>query len=153
MGVEREEASSSSPPLAPMAAAESNDLRAMQALLRSMGVEAYEPRVLHQLLEYTQTYCTEVLADAALYAEHAQRAGKLECEDVHLSARLRAQANQAHPPQLMLAMANEVNRKPLQGIKVPNIQVPFPNWCIVEENWQLAPTHGASADGRTPRRR
>ena len=65
---------------------------AMRRLLREMGVEEYEPRVLHQLLEYSHAYCTDIFTDAAHYAEHASRPGQLECEDVQLSSRLNAAA-------------------------------------------------------------
>ena len=115
------------------------DAEAMRTLLRSMGVDKYEPRVLHQLLEFMQSYTTEIFEDSALYAEHAGRAGQIECEDVWLSARLKAAAAQQHAPQLMEQMARAVNKKPLGKPTVPNIQLPNPKLCLVEENWQLAP--------------
>ena len=64
------------------------------AILRSMGVEEFEPHVLRQLLEYMHRYCAEVFADGADFAEHSGRAGQIECEDVKLAVRLKAAASQ-----------------------------------------------------------
>ena len=112
---------------------------AMRRLLREMGVEEYEPRVLHQLLEYSHAYCTDIFTDAAHYAEHASRPGQLECEDVQLSSRLNAAASQTAAPQLVEWMARIRNREPLVPPTVPTIQMPNPRLCLVEENWQLEP--------------
>lgn len=115
----------------------------MRALLASMGVDVYEPRVLHQLLEYMHLYVTEVFADAAHYAQHAGRTGQLECEDVQLAARLKgAAAQQASAPQLLDWIASARNREALTAPSVPNVQLPNPRLCLVQENWQLEPADG-----------
>lgn len=44
------------------------DAKAMDLILKSMGVEEYEPRVINQLLEFYHRYVTEVLQDAQAYA-------------------------------------------------------------------------------------
>ena len=127
-------------PSAPSSSASTpNDAAALRTLLRSMGVDNYEPRVLHQLLEYMHSYCAEIFADSSLYAEHAGRPGQLECEDVQLSARLKAQASQSHAPLLMEQMARSRNSKSIAAPTVPNIQLPNLKLCLVEENWQLEP--------------
>ena len=41
----------------------------LRKLLESMGVHSFEPRVVHQLLEFQQTYLTEIFADSALYVK------------------------------------------------------------------------------------
>ena len=115
------------------------DASAMRRLLASMGVDDYQPRVVHQLLEFMQQYTADIFAESETLAEHAGRAGQLECEDVHLSARLRAAANQTSAPQLMEWMARSRNREPLTAPAVPNVQLPHPRLCLVEENYQLAP--------------
>ena len=126
-------------------------VEAMKELLRSMGVEEYDQRVLHQLLEYTHGYCTDIFTDAAHYAEHASRPGQLECEDVELSARLKASAHQTAAPQLIEWMARIRNREPLAPPTVPNIQMPNPRLCLVEENWQLELPRPPRPPSPTPR--
>ena len=104
-----------------------------------MGVESYEPRVLHQLLEYMQTYLTEVFKDGEHYAEHAGRPGQIECEDVQLAARLKAASTRTHNPRLMDWMARDRNRTKLVPPPSDKISLPNPRLCIVEENYQLQP--------------
>ena len=104
-----------------------------------MGVYNYEPRVIHQLLEFMQQYTADIFTDSAQLAEHAGRPGQLECEDVQLSTRLKAAAGQATAPQLMEWMAKTRNRDPLTVPAVPNVLLPDARLCLVEENYQLAP--------------
>ena len=130
-----------------MSASAPLDANAMRTLLKSMGVHDFEPRVLHQLLEYAQSYCADIFADSALYAEHAGRPGCLESEDVQLSVRLKAAASQLHSPLLIEQLAKVRNHKGLSTPMVANVQLPNPKLCLVEENWQLAP-RSSTGSGR-----
>ena len=111
----------------------------VRELLTSMGVHDYEPRVLHQLLEFQQAYLAEVFDDSSQYAEHAGRPGQLECEDVQLAARLRASASQLAAPKLLDYMAAERNKATIKAPPVPGIQLPEESLCLVEANWQVMP--------------
>lgn len=60
--------------------------RAIALLLASTPtVQDAQPGVLHQLLEFSYRYTSQVLSDALVYAEHAGRAGKVELDDVVLA--------------------------------------------------------------------
>ena len=111
----------------------------LRVLLKSMGVDAYEPRVLHQLLEFQQQYCEEILTAGQDYAEHAGRNGELECEDVQLAARLRESARQTTAPKMMEWMAKDRNSRSIPAPRTYEIQAPPQKLCLVEENWQLLP--------------
>ena len=131
------------------------DAAALRRLLDSMGVESYEPRVLHQLLEYMQTYLTEVFKDGEHYAEHAGRPGQIECEDVQLAARLKAASTRTHNPRLMDWMARDRNRTKLVAPPSDKISLPNPRLCVVEENYQLQPprlveTSATGDEGNAP---
>lgn len=64
--------------------------RSIALLLASTPtVQDAQPGVLHQLLEFSHRYTTQVLADALVYAEHAGRSGKVEMEDVTLAVQAR----------------------------------------------------------------
>ena len=43
------------------------DAKIVKSLLKSMGVEDYEPRVIHQFLELWYRYVVDVLTDAQVY--------------------------------------------------------------------------------------
>lgn len=64
--------------------------RAIALLLSSTpAVQDAQPGVLHQLLEFSQRYTTQVLSDASVYAEHGGRSGKIEMDDVVLAVQAR----------------------------------------------------------------
>ena len=64
--------------------------RAIALLLSSApSVQDAQPGVLHQLLEFAHRYTTQVLTDASVYAEHANRGGKIELEDITLAVQAR----------------------------------------------------------------
>lgn len=64
--------------------------RAIALLLASEPtIQDAQPGVLHQLLEFSHRYTSQVLSDALVYAEHAGRAGKIEMEDVVLAIQAR----------------------------------------------------------------
>lgn len=64
--------------------------RAIALLVSSTpAVQDAQPGVLHQLLEFSHRYTTQVLTDASVYAEHAGRAGKVEIDDVVLAVQAR----------------------------------------------------------------
>ena len=64
--------------------------RAIALLLSSTPtVHDAQPGVLHQLLEFSHRYTSQILSDALVYAEHAGRPGKVEMEDVTLAVQAR----------------------------------------------------------------
>lgn len=64
--------------------------RSIALLLASTPtIQDSHPAVLHQLLEFSHRYTSQVLSDALVYAEHAGRAGKVEMEDVSLAVQAR----------------------------------------------------------------
>jgi transcription initiation factor TFIID subunit 9B len=64
--------------------------RAIALLLSSTpSVQDAQPGVLHQLLEFSHRYTTQVLTDAGVYAEHAGRGGKIETDDITLAVQAR----------------------------------------------------------------
>ena len=118
-------------------------------ILRSMGVEEYEPRVLHQLLEFMHRYCAEVFQDGADYAEHSGRS-QLECEDVQLAVRLKAAASQTNAPELISRLARERNKLELLPHGLKNAMPPYQK-TLLETNFQLEPTaHDASRGNVDP---
>ena len=49
------------------------DARIVALILKSMGIDEFDPRVIHQLLEFMHQYTTNVFQDAQLYADHAAK--------------------------------------------------------------------------------
>lgn len=116
------------------------DAKVVIAILRSMGVERFEPRVLHQLLEFMHRYCADIFRDGADFAEHRGCHGAIESEDVLLAMRLKAAASQTAAPELIhwVAYTRNMQKLPEQthaGIKLPKAQL-----CLLNPNYQLEPS-------------
>lgn len=73
------------------------DAKIVKSLLKSMGVEDYEPRVIHQFLELWYRYVVDVLTDAQVYSEHAGKAA-IDCDDVKLAIQSKVNFSFSHPP-------------------------------------------------------
>ena len=59
------------------------DAKIVKSILKSMGVEDYETRVIHQFLELWYRYVVDVLTDAQVYLKHAGK-GAIDSDDVKL---------------------------------------------------------------------
>lgn len=73
------------------------DARVVKSLLKSMGVEDSEPRVIHQFLELWHRYVVDVLSDAQVYSEHAGKAA-IDCDDVKLAVQSKVNFTFSQPP-------------------------------------------------------
>jgi len=93
------------------------DAHVVLSVLKSMGVEECDDRVVHQLLEFMYRYVGEVLGDASAYAGHADRS-TLELDDVKLAMQARVNFAFAQPPprEVQLELSSARNRVPLPGL-------------------------------------
>lgn len=99
--------------------------RSIALLLASTPtVQDAQPGVLHQLLEFSHRYTTQVLSDALVYAEHAGRGGKIEMEDVVLAVQARVGWEFAGRVPKEVSCCS-----PLLSLLWPNIDFLFLNPC------------------------
>lgn len=73
------------------------DAKIMQSLLKSMGVEEYEPRVINKFLELWYRYVVDVLTDAQVYSEHAGKPA-IDVDDVKLAIQSQVNFSFSQPP-------------------------------------------------------
>ncbi|KMZ62302.1 Transcription initiation factor TFIID subunit [Zostera marina] len=91
------------------------DARIIKFILKSMGVEKYEPRVIWQFLELSYRYVKEVLSDAQIYSNHASKSS-IDVDDVKLA--IQNSTNSIVSPQLpshdiLIELAKSKNKLPL----------------------------------------
>jgi histone H3/H4 len=93
------------------------DGQVIAAIMKDMGID-YEPKVLHQLLEFSYSYATRVLTDALLYSNYA---GKkvVDLNDVKLSIEKLSDKMFTSPPprDLLMELSRHKNSVPLPPIK------------------------------------
>uniref|UniRef100_A0A5B7BNX9 Putative transcription initiation factor TFIID subunit 9 n=1 Tax=Davidia involucrata TaxID=16924 RepID=A0A5B7BNX9_DAVIN len=116
------------------------DAKIVKTLLKSMGVEDYEPRVVHQFLELWYRYVVDVLTDAQVYSEHAGKAA-IDCDDVKLAIQSKVNFSFSQPPprEVLLELARSRNKIPLpKSIAGPGIPLPPEQDTLISPNYQLA---------------
>ncbi|KAI0952550.1 hypothetical protein AcV7_008312 [Taiwanofungus camphoratus] len=117
--------------------------RAIALLLASTPtVQDAQPGVLHQLLEFSHRYTTQVLSDALVYSDHAGRSGKVEMEDVILAVQARVgwEFGGRVPKEYMLSLAAQTNSIPLPSVpEVFGVRLPPASECLTSVDFDLVP--------------
>uniref|UniRef100_A0A383VX94 Transcription initiation factor TFIID subunit 9 n=1 Tax=Tetradesmus obliquus TaxID=3088 RepID=A0A383VX94_TETOB len=120
-----------------------SDAVAVRNILKTMGVEQHEPRVVNMLLDFVYSYVSGVLSDAAAYAEQVGRpAGEVENEDVVLAVQTRAQLSFVPQPpvELVRSLADQVNNRRLPEFDPRagfGLRVPPDEHLLVQPNWRI----------------
>ncbi|EKX49019.1 hypothetical protein GUITHDRAFT_162218 [Guillardia theta CCMP2712] len=109
----------------------------IKQLLTSMGVDDHDPKVTQMLLEFAYKYMTDVLKDATVYQEHAQKTD-LDLDDVRLAiqTKLNGQFSQPPPREFMIDIAKAKNAIPLPIIR-PGVHLPPAEYCNITPNSQV----------------
>ncbi|KAI5125031.1 hypothetical protein M0805_007455 [Coniferiporia weirii] len=105
-------------------------------------IQDAQPGVLHQLLEFSHRYTSQVLSDALVYAEHAGRAGKIEMEDVVLAiqARVGWEFGGRVPKEYTLTLAAQANAIPLPSVpEVFGVRTPASPHVLTQVDFDLVP--------------
>ena len=63
---------------------QSKDVQTMVSVLKDMGIEEFEPRVINQLLEFSYKYITNLLEDARAFSNHAAKKN-IDSEDIKMA--------------------------------------------------------------------
>lgn len=119
----------------------SKDAQVIDAILNEMSVKDYEPRVVHQLMEFTNRYVTSILNEAQVFSTYAKK-DKIDLDDVQLAVNMLTDKTVTSPPpkELLLEVAREKNNTPLPAISLNRggIRIP-PNdkFTLVGTNFKL----------------
>ena len=115
------------------------DGQVMLAILKDMGVNDFEPKVVNQLLEFSYRYVTNVLEDAKAVSNHARKK-TLDLDDVKLAVQMYAEQNVTTPPsrEILLDMARTKNANPLPIPKATcGLRLPPDRHCLTAANYRL----------------
>jgi transcription initiation factor TFIID subunit 9B len=125
----------------------------MALLLKSMGIDEWEPRVVNQLLEFMYSYTADVLKDSNEYAAHAGRK-QIEVSDVRLAIDSKATKCQTPPDRnvclvrlstylqelIKIALRRNQTPIPIPPQRVPGVLLPPEEYCLLKENYQVVPS-------------
>ncbi|RHZ88098.1 hypothetical protein Glove_26g138 [Diversispora epigaea] len=117
------------------------DSKVMELILRSAGVEEFEPKVVQQLLEFAHRYTIDVIQDASAYAEHTGK-NEMDIDDVKLAIQGRINHSFIAPPkqEFLAQLAKEQNKEPLPPVPLKyGLRLPPDRHCLTAINFQLIP--------------
>lgn len=115
------------------------DAQVMSAILKDMGVLDSETRLINQMLEFTYRYVTDVLEDAKVYSNHANRKN-IDAEDIKLAVQVKMDHSFTSPPprDLLMEIARQKNSQPLPLIKpYCGPRLPPDRYCLSQPNYKL----------------
>ncbi|KAJ3485014.1 hypothetical protein NLI96_g5246 [Meripilus lineatus] len=117
--------------------------RSIALLLASTPtVQDAQPGVLHQLLEFSHRYSSQVLSDSLYYAEHAGHPGKVEMDDLVLAVQARVgwELGGRVPKEYTLSLASQTNAVPLPSVpEVFGVRLPPAAECLTSVDFDLVP--------------
>lgn len=117
----------------------SKDVQVIDAILGEMSVTDYEPRVVHQLMEFTNRYVSDVLQEAQVLSSHAKK-DIIDINDVKLAIDIHTDKTVTNPPpkELLLEVVRDKNNQPLPPIRPHNgPRIPFDRYTTIGSNYKL----------------
>ncbi|XKL68394.1 hypothetical protein PGB90_003885 [Kerria lacca] len=115
------------------------DAQVIMAILKELGVNDFDPRVINQLLEFIYWHTTITLDDARVFANHAKKKN-IDADDVKLAIQIHAEKMSfAGPPRdILLELARSKNSTSLAPIKPQSgIRLPPDRYCLTQPNYKL----------------
>lgn len=117
------------------------DAAVIAQILREMGVNEYEPRVVHQLLEFSYRYVSTVLEDAVVYSTYAGKKS-VDTNDIELAVSKLSDKMFTTPPpkEVLIEMARSKNSIPLPAIKShAGPRLPPEKHSLISANYKCRP--------------
>lgn len=129
------------------------DARTIEAILKSMGVEEYDPRVVQQLLEFLYRYVTTILTDSRQFADHADKQ-QIDVDDIKLAIRSRCNHSFTQPPprDVTMRLAAERNSIPLPPVSTTaGVALPPKDYQLTAQNYDVVIDPAAHSSPKRPR--
>jgi len=115
------------------------DAQVMISILKDMGINDFEPRVVNQMLEFSYRYVTNILEDAKVFSQHAGKKN-IDLDDVKLSVSMQADQSFTSPPPrealLELARVKNSTQLPIPQNKL-GLRLPPDRHCLTNTNYKL----------------
>jgi len=129
------------------------DGQVMISILKDMGINDFEPRVINQMLEFSYRYVTNILDESKIYSQHA---GKkiVDLDDVKLSVSMQAEQGFTSPPprESLLELSREKNATQLPiPLNKLGLRLPPDRHCLTNTNYKLKGKNKPAFEYGTPK--
>lgn len=118
---------------------QSKDAQTMICVLKDMGIDEYEPKIVNQLLEFSYRYITNLLEDAKAFSNHASKKN-IDSEDIKMAIKSKVDYSftTTPPRDLLIDISKSKNKNPLPPIKFSaGIRLPPDRFCLHAPNYLL----------------
>eukprot|EP00658_Telonema_sp_P-2_P046390 TRINITY_DN3454_c0_g1_i25.p2 TRINITY_DN3454_c0_g1~~TRINITY_DN3454_c0_g1_i25.p2 ORF type:complete len:167 (-),score=47.55 TRINITY_DN3454_c0_g1_i25:173-673(-) len=122
-------------------------IRDSRDILHSMSIEQHDPAVVHQLLEFTHRYVSDIFEESRHYADYAAGGAdrkEVGVEDVKLAIQTRVNFSFMQPPsrELLSELVRKKNGIPLPMLPIrPGVRLPPDKYCLTAPNYQYRPVN------------
>lgn len=89
------------------------DAKVISLILRTLGIEECEPKVIIQILEFVYKYSIDIMEDAAIFANMCNR--RINANDIKLAIKIKIGKYFVPPPprHYIMDLVEQVNSRPL----------------------------------------
>ena len=115
------------------------DAQVIATILKDMGVHDFEPRVVHQLLEFAYRYVTNILEDAQVFSTYSKKKS-IDSEDVRLAVQMQVDKMFTSPPprEVVADIARQKNSVTLPPIKShAGPRLPPDRYSLISCNYKM----------------
>mmetsp|Transcript_6281 Transcript_6281/g.9128 ORF Transcript_6281/g.9128 Transcript_6281/m.9128 type:complete len:170 (+) Transcript_6281:15-524(+) len=112
---------------------------AAHELINSCGIQEYDPKLIQQVLEYMNTYASNLLEDAQVYHMHSEQDRDLNLDDVKLAISTREQHQYTEVPSTdnLVKLARSKNKFNI-SIEKNAVMLPPARLCVSSNNYRIA---------------
>ncbi|CAD6236155.1 GSCOCG00008076001-RA-CDS [Cotesia congregata] len=115
----------------------------IESIIKSMGIEDYDPSVIQQLLEFVYRNATGVIEDGKVFAKHANKKF-LDGSDISLALNMKSEVCDVRVGPMTTSSLKELarvhNSVPLEFVKPKDgLRLPADRYCSTAVNYKLKP--------------
>ncbi|XP_044594145.1 transcription initiation factor TFIID subunit 9-like [Cotesia glomerata] len=115
----------------------------IDSIIKSMGIEDYDPSVVQQLLEFVYRHVTGVIESGKVFARHANKKF-LDSSDISFALKIKSEVCDVKVGPMMTSSLKELarvhNSVPLKFVKPKDgLRLPADHYCSTAVNYKLKP--------------
>lgn len=108
------------------------DVNSIDKIIKSMGIDKYDPCVSEQLIEFIYRYVSEILQDSQTFSEHKEKT-EIEVEDIKLAIQCKLNYSFTEPPSVEFLSELSKNNIPIMIPEKSCVLLPPKENCLQNE--------------------
>lgn len=110
------------------------DVNSIDKIIKSMGIDRYDPCVSEQLLEFIYRYVSEILQDSQTFSEHKEKEKiEIEVDDIKLAIQSKMNYSFTESPSIDFLQDLSKNNIPIMIPEKSCVLLPPKEHCLQSE--------------------